>query len=137
MSAPTRASRCSTSTCTCSGVGEWAGLPDEGALTSTLFRRISVASTQVKILVPGNHLMVGLLGQRDALLRLIEQSFGADIHVRGNEITIEGEDAERVGRLFEELVMLLEQGHILDLANVGRTIDMVKADERPSEVLTA
>jgi phosphate starvation-inducible protein PhoH and related proteins len=96
-----------------------------------------VASTQVKILVPGNHLMVGLLGQRDALLRLIETSFEAAIHVRGNEITIEGEDAERVGRLFEELVVLLEQGHTLDTANVGRTIEMVKADERPSEVLTA
>ncbi len=96
-----------------------------------------VASTQVKILVPGNHLMVGLLGQRDALLRLVESSFGASIHVRGNEITIEGEDAERVGRLFEELVVLLEQGHELDLVNVGRTIEMVKADERPSEVLTA
>jgi phosphate starvation-inducible PhoH-like protein len=96
-----------------------------------------VASTQVKILVPGNHLMVGLLGQRDALLRLVESSFGASIHVRGNEITIDGEDAERVGRLFEELVVLLEQGHTLDVANVGRTIEMVKADERPSEVLTA
>jgi phosphate starvation-inducible PhoH-like protein len=96
-----------------------------------------VASTQVKILVPGNHLMVGLLGQRDALLRLVEASFRAAIHVRGNEITIDGEDADRVGRLFEELVVLLEQGHILDVANVGRTIEMVKADERPSEVLTA
>jgi phosphate starvation-inducible PhoH-like protein len=96
-----------------------------------------VAPTQVKILVPGNHLMVGLLGQRDSLLRLVEQSFNAEIHVRGNEITIGGEDAERVGRLFEELVVLLEQGHALDLANVGQTIDMVKADERPSEVLTA
>jgi len=96
-----------------------------------------VASTQVKILVPGNHLMVGLLGQRDALLRLVESSFAAAIHVRGNEITIDGDDADRVGRLFEELVLLLEQGHTLDTANVGRTIEMVKADERPSEVLTA
>ena len=34
-------------------------------------------------------------------------------------------------------MLLLEQGHVLDSANVGRTIDMVKADERPSEVLTA
>jgi phosphate starvation-inducible PhoH-like protein len=97
-----------------------------------------VSSTQVKILVPGNHLMVGLLGQRDELLRLIESAFGgASIFVRGNEITIDGEDAERVGRLFEEMVLLLEQGHALDTSNVGRTIDMVKADERPSEVLTA
>ncbi|HZN13762.1 MAG TPA: PhoH family protein [Acidimicrobiales bacterium] len=97
-----------------------------------------MSSTQVKILVPGNHLMVGLLGQRDELLRLIETAFGgARIFVRGNEITIDGEDAERVGKLFEEMVLLLEHGHALDLVNVGRTIDMVKADERPSEVLTA
>lgn len=97
----------------------------------------SVHSTQVKILVPGNHLMVGLLGQHDELLRLVEDAFGgATIMVRGNEITVEGGEAERVGRLFEELVLLLEAGQGLDRANVGRTIDMVKADERPSEVLT-
>jgi phosphate starvation-inducible PhoH-like protein len=95
-----------------------------------------VSSTQVKILVPGNHLMVGLLGHRDELLRLVEDAFaGTRIHARGNEITVEGEDAERVGRLFEEMVLLLEQGHALDVANVGRSIDMVKADERPSQVL--
>jgi len=97
-----------------------------------------VSSTSVKILVPGNHLMVGLLGQRDELLRLVEEAFGGtQIRVRGNEIAIEGQDAERVGRLFDELVLLLQQGHLLDVANVGRTIDMVKADVRPSEVLTA
>ena len=98
-----------------------------------------VAATQVKILVPGNHLMVGLLGQRDEFLRQVEKAFGGGttIMVRGNEISIDGDDAERVGKLFEELVVLLERGHALDTANVGRTIDMVKADERPSEVLTA
>jgi phosphate starvation-inducible PhoH-like protein len=97
-----------------------------------------VSTTQVKILVPGNHLMVGLLGQRDELLRLVENAFaGARILVRGNEITVDGEDATRVGALFEELVLLLERGHGLDALNVVRTIDMVKADERPSEVLSA
>ncbi|HVM63573.1 MAG TPA: PhoH family protein [Acidimicrobiales bacterium] len=96
-------------------------------------------STSVKILVPGNHLMAGLLGQRDEFLRQVEAAFGdaAHIHVRGNEISIDGDEAERAGKLFEELVLLLEQGHALDQANIGRTIDMVKADERPSEVLTA
>src|SRR5947207_12078674 len=82
--------------------------------------------------------MVSLLGQRDELLRIIEGAFaGTTILPRGNEITVEGEDAERVGRLFEGLVLLLEQGHGLDTVNLGRTIEMVKADERPSEVLTA
>ena len=95
-------------------------------------------STDVKILVPGNHLMVGLLGQRDELLRLIEAQFpGVAIHVRGNEISVSGTGADVVGKLFEELVLLLEKGHAIDATNVGRTIDMVRADERPSEVLTA
>jgi phosphate starvation-inducible PhoH-like protein len=96
-----------------------------------------VPTTSAKITVPGNHLMVGLLGHRDELLRLVEAAFDAHILVRGNEITVEGDDAAKVARLFEELVTLLQSGHALDPANVNRTIDMVKADERPSEVLTA
>jgi phosphate starvation-inducible PhoH-like protein len=97
-----------------------------------------VPSTQVKILVPGNHLMAGLLGQRDELLRLVEQAFaGVRIVVRGNEISLEGEDAERVGRLFEELILLLESGQGLDATQVGRSIDMLHDDVRPSEVLTS
>jgi phosphate starvation-inducible PhoH-like protein len=99
----------------------------------------STTPGEVKILVPGNHLMVGLLGQRDELLRLIETAFPSTrIFVRGNEIRIEGDPAEadHVGRLFSELVALLQQGHALDLANVGRTIDMMKEGERPTDILT-
>ncbi len=50
--------------------------------------------------------MAGLLGQRDELLRLVEGAFD-DVHiaVRGNEISMEGEGAERVGALFEELII--------------------------------
>jgi phosphate starvation-inducible protein PhoH and related proteins len=97
-----------------------------------------VARTQVKLSVPGNHLMPALLGQRDEVLRSIEAAFpGVDIHVRGNEIAIAGDDAERVGQLFEELVVLVESGHRLEPQGVARSIDMVRADERPSEVLTA
>jgi phosphate starvation-inducible PhoH-like protein len=82
--------------------------------------------------------MVGLLGQRDELLRMIESAFPVEILVRGNEISVTGDtpDAERVGRLFEELVVLLEQGHHLDADGLGRSIAMLKADQRPTEVLT-
>ena len=81
--------------------------------------------------------MVGLLGQRDELLRIIEDAFPVHILVRGNEITVSGEpaDSEIVARLFEELVVLLEQGHVLDREGVGRSIEMLKADQRPTEVL--
>ncbi len=88
--------------------------------------------------VPGNHLMADLLGPRDELLDQIEEAFaGTSITVRGNEISILGPDATVVGRLFGELVVLLEAGHRLEPASIRRTIDMVKADESPSEVLTA
>ena len=92
----------------------------------------------MKILVPGNHLMVGLLGQRDELLRLVEAEFTVQILVRGNEINITGPgvEVERVARLFEEMVVLLEQGHELDRDNLGRSIEMMKADQRPTDVLT-
>ena len=97
-----------------------------------------MSPTQVKILVPGNHLMVELLGHRDQLLRLVEGAFGdTEILVRGNEISISGEEADRVGRLFDELVVLLGRGQRLDAADVGRTIEMVKADEKPSEVMSS
>jgi phosphate starvation-inducible protein PhoH and related proteins len=97
---------------------------------------VTETETTVRIRVPGNHLMLGLLGQQDEHLRLVEAEFsGTEIHVRGNEITVAGSGAEQVGRLFEEMVTLLEQGHRLDREHVGRTIEMVKADERPSEVL--
>jgi len=97
-----------------------------------------VSDTRVDVIVPGNHLMTGLLGHRDELLRQIERSFPAtEIHVRGNEISIGGAEAEQVGRLFEELVLLLQQGQPIDSADLSRSIDMVRASERPSKVLSA
>lgn len=96
-----------------------------------------MTTSQVQISVPNNSLMVGLLGHQDELLRLVESEFsGTDIRVRGNEITVSGTEAERVAQLFEELVVLLQRGQKLDSANLSRTIDMVRLDEKPSEVLT-
>lgn len=94
--------------------------------------------TELTIVVPGGQQMVGLLGERDELLKLIESAFGSTILVRGNEVRIKGEDAEarQVAFLFEELISLIEQGHQLTSESVERTISMVKANERPTDVLT-
>jgi phosphate starvation-inducible PhoH-like protein len=88
---------------------------------------VATATTQVKILVPGHQSMVTLLGQRDAFLKQIEVAFPADVLVRGNEITITGppETTEQVGRVFEELLELLEQGYELTEDTVRQTISMV------------
>ncbi len=102
--------------------------------------QVKEATTQVKVnvQVPGNHAMVSLLGTRDELLKLIEAAFESTVFVRGNEITIAGErgDAERVARLFQELISLLDRGSPLTAETVGRSIDMVRegTGERPSTV---
>ena len=67
--------------------------------------------------VPGNHLMTDLLGPRDELLDLVEDAFPRTaITVRGNEISMVGPDSTLVGKLFAELVVLLERGHPLESA---------------------
>jgi phosphate starvation-inducible PhoH-like protein len=97
-----------------------------------------VTSAVVNVVVPGNHLMPGLLGPRDEYLRQIERAFpGTEIRVRGNEVTASGADADDVGRLVEELVVLLQRGQAIDPAGLDRVIGMIRAEERPSEVLTA
>jgi phosphate starvation-inducible PhoH-like protein len=98
-----------------------------------------LTTTQVKILVPGRHDMVRLLGARDELLKLIEGAFSTRILARGNEITLTGEpeETERVTKLFQELISLLDQGHVLTTDAVGRSIDIIKGvdDRSPSQIL--
>jgi phosphate starvation-inducible PhoH-like protein len=93
--------------------------------------------SKIRINVPSNHLMIGVLGQRDENLRLVQDNFkNAEIHVRGNEITVSGSQATVVGQVFEEIVQMLEGGQRLEPPEVVRMIDMVKSDEKPSQVLT-
>jgi phosphate starvation-inducible protein PhoH and related proteins len=99
-----------------------------------------LTTTQVKLLVPGHHDMVRLLGARDELLKLIERAFSTSILVRGNEIVLTGEtgETERVAKLFGELINLLDQGHVLTTDAVGRSIDIIKDEEEqasPSKIL--
>ncbi|MEY4174898.1 MAG: hypothetical protein RI900_2063 [Actinomycetota bacterium] len=109
----------------------WRNEPVSGPL------RMTPLASPYSVIVPGTHLMAGLVGQRDANLRLIERAFPeCTVVVRGNEIHVAGAQASIVGRLCEELVVLLQQGQHLDETAVQRSIDMVLADERPSKVLT-
>jgi len=96
--------------------------------------------TSTRIVVPGAHSMVSLLGSSDELLRLVERAFTCDIHVRGNEITISGEQAEvdLAAQLFEELLTLLERGDVLTADSVQRSLAMLRqqTEERPADVLS-
>ena len=91
----------------------------------------------VTFVVPGAHLMSGLLGERDEHLRFIEGEFeDVAIRVRGNEVSISGPQSDVVSRLFEELTALLQRGESLDRSVLSRSIVMVQANEKPSLILT-
>ena len=91
----------------------------------------------VTFVVPGAHLMSGLLGERDEHLRFIEGEFeDVAIRVRGNEVSIDGPQSDVVSRLFEELTSLLQRGENLDRSVLARSLVMVQANESPSVILT-
>ncbi len=99
--------------------------------------RMTALTKTYTVVVPGAHLMSALLGQRDGHLRTIEAAFpSATFVARGNEITVDGPGAAQAGQLLEELVLVLQRGEHLDQASLARSIDMVRADQRPSDVLT-
>jgi phosphate starvation-inducible protein PhoH and related proteins len=109
-------------------------------LTDT--RSDSPGST-IRIVIPDGHSMVGLLGTRDELLHAVEREFSADIHVRGNEVTVSGAPAETelIGRLFAELLELQRKGAELSPDTIERTVAMLRGDHgepgvRPADVLT-
>lgn len=99
-------------------------------------------STQIRIRVPSNNLMADLLGERDAYLKQIDRAFSqARIVARGNEIVIEDSgdpsSGELVRTVFDELLILIQEGETLDADRVARVVQMVKNDvPSPSGVFT-
>ncbi|MEC3977216.1 PhoH family protein [Amycolatopsis sp. H20-H5] len=81
-----------------------------------------------------------LLGSRDENLRVVEELLEADVHVRGNEVTLSGAPADVAfgERVFAELVTLAGRGQQVDPATVRRTVGMLSAGEgeSPAEVLS-
>ncbi len=90
--------------------------------------------------VPNSVNMVSLLGPNDEHLAILEKVFDADIHVRGNRVTLRGESAELAlaERLIDELVTILRTGQGLTPETVDRAAGMLRAEsqERPADVLS-
>ncbi len=96
--------------------------------------------TDLELRVPGDHLMLALLGERDGYLRVVAEAFPETrIVARGDEIRISGPavDAELVKTVFEELLVLVRDDQGLDMERVRRVIHLVNTDTAsPSEVFT-
>jgi phosphate starvation-inducible PhoH-like protein len=89
--------------------------------------------------VPDSAVLI-LLGSRDENLRAAEELLAADVHVRGNEVTLSGAPADVAfaERVFSELVTLAKSGQPLGPDAVRRTVAMLSAGaaESPAEVLS-
>jgi len=118
-------------------------------MTGTDTRRPSTQGTQGAdaarhtVVVPNSINMVSLLGPKDENLEIIERAFDADVHVRGNRVTIVGRPAEiaLVERLLDELVTILRTGQGLTGETVERIVEMMRTEgersgERPADVLS-
>ncbi|ORW73086.1 PhoH family protein [Mycobacterium saskatchewanense] len=101
----------------------------------------SSTSAQVRssIDVPSD-VVVGLLGSADENLRALERNLKADLHVRGNSVTLTGEAAEvaLAERVISELVAIVSRGQPLTPEVVRRSVGMLVGtdNESPAEVLT-
>ncbi|NLH70460.1 MAG: PhoH family protein [Brooklawnia sp.] len=84
--------------------------------------------------------MVRLLGPRDDFLRILDRDLAADLHVRGNEITLVGttSDVALGVEVLTELITIIRTGQGLTAETVERVVAMSLSsdDARPAEVLT-
>jgi phosphate starvation-inducible PhoH-like protein len=93
------------------------------------------------ITVPTAIPMVAVVGPHDDNLRTIEAAFpSVNITVRGNEITLRGphDDCAKLENLFNELMVVIRSGNILNVDAVTRAMDMLehKPADHPAEVMS-
>ena len=81
--------------------------------------------------------MALVTGPADALLRIIEASFDATVSVRGNEVTLAGDDAavKSLEMLFADLFKQVKSGEVPDEKSVARLIGLLRtAEMSPNEL---
>lgn len=83
---------------------------------------------------------MGLLGSADDNLRVLEELLAADIHVRGNAVSLAGEPADvaLAERVISELITIVANGQTLTPDAVRHSVAMLTGtgNESPAEVLT-
>ena len=94
----------------------------------------SASTSELRLRVPSNHLMLDLLGQQDQFLRRIEKAFPeVQIVARGNEFQFTGpeQDAANAHKVLAELLLVVQEDQRLESEQVDRVVQMVR-DEVPS-----
>ena len=85
-----------------------------------------------------NHSIAELLGDRDKLIRLIEDEYDVSIFVLGNELDITGKNknVQKVVKLLNELTLQINLGQKMDMQKVSDSIKIMgdKSGVQPHEI---
>src|SRR5437764_10877195 len=89
------------------------------------------AAVTERLTLEDNHVALALFGERNANLKLIERETGAQLHNRGNELTIVGpEDGVAIARtLVEQLYGMARGGAPISPEDIGRAAVALRADK--------
>jgi phosphate starvation-inducible protein PhoH and related proteins len=84
-----------------------------------------------------NSVAAELAGSGDSVLRALRDRTTSKVHLRGNLLTLEGEDAEmdQAARLVDEMVDLIENGHEVEPDTLDSVSNAIQSSRRSSEVL--
>ncbi|HKO36817.1 MAG TPA: PhoH family protein, partial [Solirubrobacterales bacterium] len=84
-----------------------------------------------------NTVAAELAGSEDTVLRALRGKLDADLHLRGNVLTLEGEpdDVAAAAEVVDEMVELIEQGHDVAPGTIEAVTGALDAEESPAEIL--
>lgn len=84
-----------------------------------------------------NDVAAGLAGSQDAMLRTLEQRLGCKVHLRGNVLTLDGEDVDvdSAQQVIDELSELIEGGHDLQPGTIDVVASALDQKRNATEVL--
>ncbi|MBK5110283.1 MAG: PhoH family protein [Thermoleophilia bacterium] len=84
-----------------------------------------------------NAVAAELAGSGDSVLRALRERTTSKVHLRGNLLTLEGDDGEmdEAARLVDEMVGLIENGHEVEPDTLDSVTNAIQSSRRPAEVL--
>ena len=94
--------------------------------------------TSCSMRIPDSVNPVLIMGAQDALLRRIEESFGALVHVRGSEVVVTGTslEVEQVTGVFSRLIRLAEAGESPTVDDVDLIVEQITHGASRLDVLS-
>jgi len=84
-----------------------------------------------------NEVAAELAGSGDSVLRALRDRTASKVHLRGNLLTLEGDDAEmdQAAKLVDEMVDLIENGHEVEPDTLDSVSNAIQSSRRSAEVL--